>query len=310
MTSTTSQAQEKRTVSVDDDSDIDDLDDAFGKQPPVKPVPQTIPSTAPAAAPSIAPPAASAGPSKPSEEDFAEVFEREMAAMLRDLVTPQGLSSSAGGKSTGDAPPADDSERDRAIREAWEKMLEKSMDDAFSGLTDDQGATNESEDAFQKNVKEAMERLRRSDTDLQADASAPPGEDLSSILGELGDDESIQNLLEGMMGQLMGKDILYEPLKELNDKFPSYLSSNADKLSPSDLARYRAQHTCASKIVAIFEDSKYRDDDPKLAADIVTLMTEMQEHGAPPAEIMGELPPGLELGPDGGPQLPEGCVVI
>ena len=37
-------------------------------------------------------------------------------------------------------------------------------------------------------------------------------------LGDLGDDESIQNFLEGMMGQLMGKDILYEPLKELNDK--------------------------------------------------------------------------------------------
>ncbi|KAH9072839.1 Pex19-domain-containing protein [Lactarius deliciosus] len=274
--------------------------DAFGKQPPVKPVPQTAtsfkPSTPPAA--SIAPPAASAGPSKPSEDDdFAEVFEREMAAMLRDLVDPQGPSSSAAW----------------AIREAWEKMLEKSMDDAFSGLTDDQGTTNEPEDAFQKNVKEAMERLRKSDTDLQADASAPPADELSAILGslgEFGDDESIQNLLEGMMGQLMGKDVLYDPLKELNDKFPSYLSSNEDKLSPSDLARYRAQHTCASKIVAIFEDSKYRDDDPKTAADVVTLMTEMQEHGAPPAEIMGELPPGLELGPDGAPQLPEGCVVI
>ncbi len=97
-----------------------------------------------------------------------------MAAMLRDLVAPQGPSSSAGGKSASDAPPADDPERDRAIREAWEKMLEKSMDDAFSGVTDDdQGATNESEDAFQKNVKEAMERLRRSDTDLQVRFSRP-----------------------------------------------------------------------------------------------------------------------------------------
>ncbi|KAH9006353.1 Pex19-domain-containing protein [Lactarius hatsudake] len=319
MASNTSQAQEKRPVSVDDDSDVDDLDDvldAFGKQTPVKPALQTTtsskPSTPPAA--SITPPVASGTPSKPSEDDnFAEVFEREMAAMLRDLVDPQGPSSSAAGKSASDAPPVDDPERDRAIREAWEKMLEKSMDDAFSGLTDDQGATNEPEDAFQKNVKEAMERLRQSDTDLQADASAPPADELSAILGslgEFGDDESIQNLLEGMMGQLMGKDVLYEPLKELNEKFPSYLSSNEDKLSPSDLARYRAQHTCASKIVAIFEDSKYRDDDPKTAADVVTLMTEMQEHGAPPAEIMGELPSGLELGPDGAPQLPEGCVVI
>jgi hypothetical protein len=88
-----------------------------------------------------------------------------MAAMLRDLVSPQGSSSSAARENA--VPPVDNSERDRVVREAWEKMLEKSMDEAFSGQDGDQGATNESEDAFQKNVKEAMERLRRSDTDLQ-----------------------------------------------------------------------------------------------------------------------------------------------
>jgi hypothetical protein len=107
------------------------------------------------------------------EDDFAEVFEREMAAMLRDLVAPQDPSSSAGGESAGHAPPADEPERDRAIREAWEKMLEKSMDDAFLGRAGDEGATDESEDAFQKNVKEAMERLRRSDTDLQVRSNRP-----------------------------------------------------------------------------------------------------------------------------------------
>jgi peroxin-19 len=43
-----------------------------------------------------------------------------------------------------------------------------------------------------------------------------------------GDDASLQNLLEGMMGQLMSKEVLYEPLKELNDKVGSYLSAVPD----------------------------------------------------------------------------------
>ena len=90
-----------------------------------------------------------------------------MAAMLRDLVVPPASSSSADAAGESTAPPVDNSERDRVIREAWEKMLEKSMDDAFSGSDGDQGATNKPEDDFQKNIKEAMERLRRSDTDLQ-----------------------------------------------------------------------------------------------------------------------------------------------
>ena len=94
--------------------------------------------------------------------------------MLRDLVVaPPAPSSSADAAVESTAPPVDNSERDRVIREAWEKMLEKSMGEAFSGSDGDQGATNESEDDFQKNVKEAMERLRRSDTDLQVPFKCP-----------------------------------------------------------------------------------------------------------------------------------------
>lgn len=39
----------------------------------------------------------------------------------------------------------------------------------------------------------------------------------------------------------------------------------------------------------------------------------MQDHGSPPEELMGDLPPGFGLGPDGLPQLPEGlpedCII-
>lgn len=37
---------------------------------------------------------------------------------------------------------------------------------------------------------------------------------------------------------------------------------------------------------------------------------QLQAHGSPPAEIMGDLPPGLGVGPDGMPHLgPEGCII-
>jgi hypothetical protein len=39
---------------------------------------------------------------------------------------------------------------------------------------------------------------------------------------ESGDDGELQKLLEGMMGQLMSKEVLYEPLNELNDKVGSF----------------------------------------------------------------------------------------
>lgn len=55
----------------------------------------------------------------------------------------------------------------------------------------------------------------------QTDAAAG-GDPLEALLSQLGDgeesEEQIQGLLESMMAQLMSKDVLYEPLKELGDK--------------------------------------------------------------------------------------------
>lgn len=36
---------------------------------------------------------------------------------------------------------------------------------------------------------------------------------------------------------------------------------------------------------------------------------QMQSYGSPPAEIMGPMPPGLSLGADGAPKLPDDCII-
>jgi len=135
-----------------------------------------------------------------------------------------------------------------------------------------------------------------------------------SELGKMGEggegDDELQGILETMMSQLMSKDVLYEPLKELHDKFPSYLADNASKLSQADKDRYQSQLECVTKIVAVFENPKYSEDDPEVGVQVVTLMNDMQAYGAPPTEIMGDLPPGMNLGADGLPQLPEGCTIM
>ena len=45
------------------------------------------------------------------------------------------------------------------------------------------------------------------------------------------------------------------------------------------------------------------------SASYLTPAHQMQEHGSPPAEIMGPLPPGFDLGADGLPKLPDGCTI-
>ena len=79
------------------------------------------------------------------------------------------------------------------------------------------------------------------------------------------------------------------------------------------------------KILAIFDAPDYSDDNAASHKVVVELMSEVrplamftmfhpdmlqvQSYGSPPSELMGPLPPGVGLGPDGLPQLGENCVI-
>lgn len=92
-----------------------------------------------------------------------------MEAMLRDLSIPEDPSSSADNPGTSNTNGGDDKTRE-AFRTAWEEMIVKSMDDTLSGVTDGDAKSNaagDSEDAFQKSLRETTERLHKSDTELQ-----------------------------------------------------------------------------------------------------------------------------------------------
>lgn len=83
---------------------------------------------------------------------------------------------SAGDTSTGGL---EDAERERALMQAWESMLAEDMDGAMGGTSSGgrtgkaagtEGAKKdqeEVEDAFQKTIREAMERMKESDDALK-----------------------------------------------------------------------------------------------------------------------------------------------
>ncbi|KAG1794291.1 hypothetical protein EV424DRAFT_1353897 [Suillus variegatus] len=130
-----------------------------------------------------------------------------------------------------------------------------------------------------------MNKLKESESGLKLldpSSSAPSADSLEALLSQFGNEgeEEMQGVLEAMMGQLMGKDILCEPLKELSDKIISL-----------------------KQLLENFESKDYADDDDKTRLKIVNLMGKLQKHGSPPEEIMGSLPPGLSMGADSRPNM-------
>lgn len=158
-------------------------------------------------------------------------FANEMASLFKGLGIEEPRTGSEG---TGGA-----AEQER-LAAAWEAMLVEGMD-TMSGPSNgrtpaDPSSPGLKEDDFQSRIRSTMNKLKESESGLKSsDSSASAGgaetfESLLSHLKDLGDlpgdgaesEEQLQGVLEAMMGQLMNKDVLYEPLKELHDKVSMY----------------------------------------------------------------------------------------
>lgn len=131
-------------------------------------------------------------------------------------------------------------------------------------------AADLSQDAtFQETIRRTMARMQESGEQATAAATAEGSEDdfiaemmkaMKDLPGSEGSEEDFSKMLMGMMEHLTNKEILYEPMKELHDKYPEWLTKNKDTLSKEDLKRYQEQQIYVSEMVAKFEEPSYSDD--------------------------------------------------
>lgn len=130
-------------------------------------------------------------------------------------------------------------------------------------------AGSSQQESFQDTVRKTMERMQASgaSADAAAASDAPSSEEdiMAQLMKELqagggGGEEDINKMIMGMMSQLTNKEILYEPMKELYDKFPDWMEQNKSKTGKEDLARYEEQHDMVKQIVGRFERKGYSDD--------------------------------------------------
>ena len=78
--------------------------------------------------------------------------------------------------------------------------------------------------------------------------------------GTAGNEDSFSQMLLGMMEQLTNKEILYEPMKELESKYPGWLEEKGGALKEEDRKRYEEQSHLVKEIVARFEREGYTDE--------------------------------------------------
>ncbi|KAI9892251.1 MAG: Peroxisome chaperone and import receptor [Vezdaea aestivalis] len=156
----------------------------------------------------------------------------------------------------------------------------------------------ETEAAFQETIRKTMERLQESGDQATAAAqSEGPDDMLTEMLKQLqgeniegaGSEEDISKMIMGMMEELTNKDILYEPMKELDQKFPSWIEKNHASVPEADMKRFKDQQCLVADIVGRFEASGYSDENSADREYIVERMQKMQAAGSPPADLVGDM---------------------
>ncbi|KAJ3892443.1 Pex19 protein family-domain-containing protein [Lentinula edodes] len=263
---------------------------------------------------------------------FTKELVKNMQDLMRELADEKTPKSDKGNENKNEE--TEEGEAERLMKAAWEAMLIEGMNGmteppplpstskstAASTSASGGGAASGAGSDFQSKIKQTMEKLKESENSSSSTSSGKP-ESLQGLLNSLKDlglddlgadgdgveDEAeLASFLESMMGQLMSKDVLYEPVKELNEKFPPFLANPPSPLSSADQTRYEKQYDCVKRIVAIFDDPSYKEGGSE-GAKIVDLMGQLQTYGNPPESIMGSVPPELMgLGQDG----PDGQCII
>ncbi|KAG6443934.1 peroxisomal biogenesis factor 19 [Manduca sexta] len=112
-------------------------------------------------------------------------------------------------------------------------------------------------------------------------------------LGEGGQDSNMfVPFMQGMMQSLLSKEVLYPSLKELLDKYPTWLVENKGKIEQSEYERFEKQEQLMQQVCAELEPEQESDPEDvkkKRFEKVLELMQKMQDLGQPPTELVGDI---------------------
>ncbi|KAL5722277.1 hypothetical protein ACHQM5_005815 [Ranunculus cassubicifolius] len=106
---------------------------------------------------------------------------------------------------------------------------------------------------------------------------------------EMAGSQDMESIVETMMQQLLSKEILHEPMKEIGQRYPKWLEEHKSVLNKEEYDRYSRQYELIKDLNGVYEN------EPGNYTRIVELMQKMQECGQPPNDIVQELAPDLDL---------------
>lgn len=216
-----------------------------------------------------------------SQQELEKQMDLKLSSQMSGMANTS--SSSSSGSANGSSPASDGGD---ALAKAMKliadgaKNVQKSMGPGSGGAS----GGGEGDDMLEKLFQE-FEKMSRDEAGGGSAGGGPANGD-------------VDKMVEKMMQELVSKEYLYEPMKDVCDRYPKWLEENKGKHSNEDYDKYVQQYGCFKRVVAALEEV------PENKEKLFLLMTEVQNYGPPPQELVGDMLPGFGMGPPGADGMP------
>jgi len=273
--------------------ELDDEDTTTPRHPPTTTTSSTISSSP-----------SSALPPPPTVHDGKETGLKGADGGLPPLATDSSSSASSPAAAAAPPPPNPSSSFHNGYRAAT------------AGGSDDDISKEEQD--LKDTIEKTIEMLNRGSVD--ADLQSGGGEDglfndafleqLASEFEKMGNEMRAagegggggaeggeeEGVVDDVVRQLLCKELMYPPIKHMCEQYPAWLERQRGKMDSTTHTRYTEQHQLFIQIVEVYENDEGNFN------RLLDLMTQVQEYGQPPKEIVDQLlPEGMpnEMNPFG-----------
>lgn len=89
--------------------------------------------------------------------------------------------------------------------------------------------------------------------------------DMMAQFEALGEKEDYNEAIDGVMRQLLSRELMYDPIKQVCDKFPEWLALNRPNLSESEYNNYGHQYQTFQRLLAVYDAEP--DNFPRLVTN-------------------------------------------
>ena len=191
-----------------------------------------------------------------------------------------------------------DKQRDEKLeKEALEKQAAVSTPNVLPAAAADQWTEDfikQVTKQFEDNMRSLLTEKNTANAGQQPDLGAFNMESLlqgmmsgsDSSAASAGENEVLNPMFQGIVQQLLSKDLIYPPLKHVSNQFPDWLTKNGPGLSQEENTRRLKQAEVVGKICLVYENASLSASEQQ--EKVLPLMETLQELGQPPEELLPE----------------------